>query len=424
MKQSFEAIGTDRRCLRIRDPLSLNHYPRGLDRVALNITLDADHAIAPGPPTFPQMPHTTRHRKLQYESKKLVNVPVSDGWSTVSRKSPSSAYRNPRFNSANHASTDASGHYDQSNRTDHHNRTVLKGRPSSLLEHLTHDQAAALSLDPNVPHTFQPYIKEPDYTQERVASDFSSRLDTYRRSKDAEAVRYVLESLYGRKKLLGINKAIIVGSGSLSVADLQRGPLWQVAAFVYMCEAIAEIKGAKHPEVSNWQKLSKATNPLSLLQTSGAQHEANGEVLQIYAQEPVYNSFDKAFLKYMGIKIVETPEAFDMIDEQTMVFAPHFGVNAWPVPMRRGEAGLTIGNNVESSLDSVAPRQEIIEYFREWLGEFAEVKKEDKIPDVNIRHHLEDFLKQHVMIKWPNTEERYHSAFNNLAFYWKETEAG
>ncbi len=70
-----------------------------------------------------------------------------------------------------------------------------------------------------------------------------------------------------------------------------------------------------------------------------------------YAQDPVFNEVDTAFLSNRGISVLEDPTAFASIDSTYFVFAPHFPVAAWPSQMRLGCAGLVVSNDVERSLD-------------------------------------------------------------------------
>ncbi|KAL9089017.1 MAG: hypothetical protein Q9159_002735 [Coniocarpon cinnabarinum] len=58
--------------------------------------------------------------------------------------------------------------------------------------------------------------------------------------------------------------------------------------------------------------------------------------IQVYAQDPIFNETDIAFLSQLGINVLKDPEAWKIIDQETLVFAPHF-------PLANAEASLYFG---------------------------------------------------------------------------------
>lgn len=73
--------------------------------------------------------------------------------------------------------------------------------------------------------------------------------------------------------------------------------------------------------------------------------------VELFAQDPVFNSVDVALLRELGISVLPNPKAFARIDSTAFVFAPHYPIAAWSEEMRSGAASLIIGNHVSEGLD-------------------------------------------------------------------------
>ncbi len=73
-------------------------------------------------------------------------------------------------------------------------------------------------------------------------------------------------------------------------------------------------------------------------------------MISLYAQDPIFNDTDGAFLSTLEINVLGDPEAFSLADASAFVFAPHFPVAFWSANMRLGCAGLIIGNDIEQAL--------------------------------------------------------------------------
>lgn len=48
-----------------------------------------------------------------------------------------------------------------------------------------------------------------------------------------------------------------------------------------------------------------------------------GVVVEKYAQDPAFNDLDQLLLREMGYRVVKDPQGFEVVDEDTLVFAPH-----------------------------------------------------------------------------------------------------
>ena len=42
----------------------------------------------------------------------------------------------------------------------------------------------------------------------------------------------------------------------------------------------------------------------------------------MFAQDPVFNNMDKELLNFVGVEVVEDPEAFSLVSEHTFLYAP------------------------------------------------------------------------------------------------------
>ncbi|KAI4175922.1 MAG: hypothetical protein LQ348_006083 [Seirophora lacunosa] len=73
----------------------------------------------------------------------------------------------------------------------------------------------------------------------------------------------------------------------------------------------------------------------------------------LYAQDPVFNDLDNAFLEHLGYTVVSDPRAFDLITASTMLFAPHLEVEVYARSLGKAKPRLCVGTAMEECLDRV-----------------------------------------------------------------------
>lgn len=249
------------------------------------------------------MPHTSRKKK-QLISSKLVNVSTDDGWSVVSRKCD--------------VESRLAGKRDEAP-----NGTLAQDRfrstpPEQLLERLTLDQAAPLRERSSC-DVFKP--RKPHISVEKLQEYYATISNEWLGCTARRNVTSILGGEAEVQRLKGMDKLVCLGLGSLSAEFNPHGrrSAWQLAVFMDIAEMVRELKGT-------------------------------GSDLALYAQDPVFNAVDAAFLRSFAIEIVEDSTAFEMIDESAFVFAPHYPIAAWSEAMRCGRAGIILGNDVDKAL--------------------------------------------------------------------------
>ncbi|KAG8525877.1 uncharacterized protein KY384_000637 [Bacidia gigantensis] len=63
-------------------------------------------------------------------------------------------------------------------------------------------------------------------------------------------------------------------------------------------------------------------------------------------QDPAFTASDVAYLESLGHHVLESPLAFDQIDESTFLFAPHLEANVYAAALEKKVPALVVGSNV------------------------------------------------------------------------------
>ncbi|KAK0618955.1 hypothetical protein B0T14DRAFT_198071 [Immersiella caudata] len=92
-----------------------------------------------------------------------------------------------------------------------------------------------------------------------------------------------------------------------------------------------------------------------------------------YAQDPIFNDVDKAFLERLGIKVVEDPEGLSLINKSTFMYCPFLSRDI-PVLQQDEHPVLYMGNTCENTIWMLAGKlQNAFEqrsiYFRKLIPE-------------------------------------------------------
>lgn len=175
---------------------------------------------------------------------------------------------------------------------------------------------------------------------------------------------------------------------------------------------------------------------------------ASNGVFQLYAQDPVFNEVDISFLSSLRITVLETPQAFSLIDARVVVYAPHYPIAGWSAQMRQGLAGCVIGNDVSAATSSgrVLSEKQLLELFAHVRSsgmkpeEPTDIEATDtggkadtceqrskgstlsEIPDLHAKDELQHFLQTHEAMRWPEPEGGMaEGAFNDMLIYWSRS---
>lgn len=70
------------------------------------------------------------------------------------------------------------------------------------------------------------------------------------------------------------------------------------------------------------------------------------------AQDPVFGACDKAFLEFLGFRVVESPGAFEAIDGESLVYAVHCHEEIYEEIAKVERPAVMVGNDIEELCDS------------------------------------------------------------------------
>ncbi|KAL1970994.1 hypothetical protein VTN77DRAFT_2828 [Rasamsonia byssochlamydoides] len=126
-----------------------------------------------------------------------------------------------------------------------------------------------------------------------------------------------------------------------------------------------------------------------------AQPDIGTHIKNVYAQDPVFNEFDKQLLQSLGITVVEHPTAFNLVNEHSFLYCP--GAERTHLEhLLLSAPALVFGGPLESvvSLDSDSDDDDVV---------------------------LATFVRTRRSLQLPQFEPNIH-AFWNMRLYWKEGE--
>ena len=75
---------------------------------------------------------------------------------------------------------------------------------------------------------------------------------------------------------------------------------------------------------------------------------------EVVFQDPAFTLSDMEYLRSQGHQVLDSPRAFDRIDEATFLFAPHLEKNIYATALERELPVLSIGSDVETFIDQMA----------------------------------------------------------------------
>ncbi|PKY06375.1 hypothetical protein P168DRAFT_325250 [Aspergillus campestris IBT 28561] len=186
--------------------------------------------------------------------------------------------------------------------------------PSSGWTHITTTAHSSSSHSPSTSHKnntideLLPAESPPKLTLPILQSQFATHKQKYDLSATAQTLRSTIQNIFFHRNHPDDNndnsndnsdtqpptEIICIGLGSLSGllrggwVDRRRVSMYQLAALVGIIECF----------------------------------ETRGKTIPIYAQDPVFNTLDKALLSSLNITVVESPRAFEAVGPRTLLFCP------------------------------------------------------------------------------------------------------
>ena len=188
---------------------------------------------------------------------------------------------------------------------------VVKGKKTNLNPDILSKgiQSLRISNDISTNTTHESLLRTFKYCQSQwLSSPCWSELESFLRA-----------SVLPRKDIQ-INKCICLGLGCLTTD--RQAPKYQLAALLSILETIQPLCQYQDDDRSRLQMMGDTVIK-----------NRDGRKLEIIFQDPAFQPLDVAFLTLKGqahdifrnyhVRVIETPQAFDLIDEKTFLFAPH-----------------------------------------------------------------------------------------------------
>ncbi|ROT41626.1 hypothetical protein SODALDRAFT_271672 [Sodiomyces alkalinus F11] len=162
----------------------------------------------------------------------------------------------------------------------------------------------------------QPREPRPVYDIKNEFDSFSTR---WRESESHQPQSLQSLILEHHKHHAPVRKAVCLGIGTFDPDDgsweVKRRAHVQLAAFMAMVELLADI---------------------------------SGETISCIFQEPLFSSTDKDFLLSLGHEVVDSPAAFDAVDEETLLFAIHMYRPIYEAALERALPVMFVGTGWET----------------------------------------------------------------------------
>lgn len=78
------------------------------------------------------------------------------------------------------------------------------------------------------------------------------------------------------------------------------------------------------------------------MQNIGTKHN----IQEVVFQDPAFNAQDKSFLASLGYTVLDDPQAFAKIDDNTFLFAPHLEVGPLATALENSAPAVCISNDM------------------------------------------------------------------------------
>ncbi|KAL2758331.1 hypothetical protein ACRALDRAFT_1068689 [Sodiomyces alcalophilus JCM 7366] len=194
-----------------------------------------------------------------------------------------------------------------------------------------------------------------------IKNDFTSFSTRWRESDSYQSLKSLILEHHERHR--PVRKAVCLGIGTFDPDDgsweVKRRAHVQLAAFLAMVDLLAEL---------------------------------SGETIKCVFQEPLFSSTDADFLRSLGHEIVDSPAAFDAVDEQTLLFAVHMYRPIYEAALERVLPAMFVGTGWET-----------------W-DDVGNLKEDDFkcMQEMHISHRL-----------FPFPEDGTNTTFSTTCLYWR-----
>ncbi|GAD97657.1 predicted protein [Paecilomyces variotii No. 5] len=150
-------------------------------------------------------------------------------------------------------------------------------------------------------------------TAEELEKQYETHKQKWNESSTSETLSHVLRERLARA-MKNIDNIVCIGLGSPSGflrggwVDRRSVSLYQLAALASICSLLG--MSSVGLQLLHYSDISTET------------FDTQSAAMKVFAQDPVFNDFDKKLLQSLGITVVEDPKAFELVNERTFLYCP------------------------------------------------------------------------------------------------------
>lgn len=182
---------------------------------------------------------------------------------------------------------------------------------------------------------------ETSFTVEDYSNQFQKLYTTHcQASPCMSSLKSVFEQDILTAERIILTKCVCLGLGSLTMGTPDSS--YQLAALITMLEILS-----MHSDTPSTSTGLPCSSKLVLTQNVGVKFD----IQEVIFQDPAFNARDKTFLTSHGYAVLEHPEAFSKVDDNTFLFAPHLEVGVLATALEHGTPAVCISNNMTYYFD-------------------------------------------------------------------------
>ncbi|KFZ12901.1 hypothetical protein V502_06876 [Pseudogymnoascus sp. VKM F-4520 (FW-2644)] len=152
------------------------------------------------------------------------------------------------------------------------------------------------------------------YTLEEITAKYESLKEKWEESDACKELVKLVQPYEGKSQ---VNNVVVMGLGSFQtrMGDFSRSSLAQLAALATIRKSLAI-----------WN-------------------------IPVIAQDPAFSPLDNEFLQSLGFEVLQSPEGFDLINENSLVYAIHCYPIVYDQVGKKGPPAVLIGNDLTRLID-------------------------------------------------------------------------
>lgn len=169
------------------------------------------------------------------------------------------------------------------------------------------------------------------YTLKEITVKYESLREKW---EGSDACRELIALLEPYKEKNQIKNVVVMGLGSfqMEMGDVARSSLTQLAALTTIITTLR----------ASFMPVLRKAILTKYIEISN---------IPVVAQDPAFSPLDKEFLQTHGIEVVQSPDGFDLIDANTLVYAIHCYPIVYNEVGKKGAPAVLVGNDLNRLTD-------------------------------------------------------------------------